>query len=105
MSLSTNQVIDINLTITNVWGQKCELDRNCNHPETDYQKACLNGGKCITDENGNPTCDCKDTNFYGEYCENVHPCHPMKKTCGNRECRKSENSKNPGGYTCNNSQI
>ena len=81
---------DVLVEIIRTLGQKCELDRNCDTSETKYQKACLNGGKCVTDTNGNPSCDCHETYFYGKYCEHVHPCHPMKNAYGDGKCERSK---------------
>ena len=94
----------ISIKIVNILGAKCELDRNCDTTETKYQKACLNGGKCSTDNNGNPSCNCDETYFYGEYCEHVHPCHPMKNSCDGY-CERSTNSLTPEDFVCHDSQI
>ena len=61
----------------------CELVRSCDHKDVPNQRPCLNGGMCISGDSekhpGVPyTCDCKNTYFTGFYCENMHPCHPMK---------------------------
>ena len=95
----------ISIKIVKILGAKCELDRNCYTTETKYQKACLNGGKCSTDTNGNPSCNCDETYFYGEYCEHVHPCHPMKNSCGDGYCERSTNSMTPEDFVCHDSQI
>jgi len=108
MSLMTNQIQPKKgalVEIIHTLGQKCELDRNCDTDETKYQKACLNEGKCVTDTNGNPSCDCDETYFYGKYCEHVHPCHPMKNTCGDGKCERFKKSLTPENFICHDSQL
>ena len=69
-------------------GEKCERARTCDDKLNPYQKPCLNGGEClpvVTKKNSDVpyTCNCMKTWFYGDYCEKVHPCHPLKVKVSN----------------------
>lgn len=64
-------------------GPFCDTLRTCEHKDVRYQEPCLNDGICIVSDSEAKsdhtyTCDCSDTYFTGFYCEEVHPCHPMK---------------------------
>ena len=60
-------------------GEFCQEPRTCSNGHGAYQKVCLNDGKCK--ENNTNTvgyhCDCT-IGFYGQNCELIHPCHPLK---------------------------
>ena len=61
----------------------CDSIRTCDHDEIPYQPPCLNNGICYPGNSEDKpdvpyTCDCSDTDFTGFYCEDLHPCHPIK---------------------------
>ena len=60
-------------------GQFCETRRSCQYAYNDWQKPCLNNGTCDDSNDDHFLYKCKcASGFYGDYCENVHPCHPFK---------------------------
>ena len=60
-------------------GKYCDEERTCENALNKFQTPCLNGGSCEESnvKGINYFCNCKD-GYYGQYCENVHPCHPLK---------------------------
>ena len=60
-------------------GEYCENPRTCSNGHGEFQKRCLNGSKCteISRDGIEFKCECGDE-FYGNHCENVHPCHHLK---------------------------
>ena len=63
-------------------GLKCEKQRDCTYEGHAYQSPCLNNGTCEEGVNLKLpdvpyTCTCS-IGFDGPFCEEVHPCHPMK---------------------------
>ena len=62
-------------------GEYCDQPRTCFNSFGDFQKPCLNGGECIETSNDGDFIECVCENgFYGKNCENIHPCHHLKKS-------------------------
>ncbi|XP_071950744.1 uncharacterized protein [Antedon mediterranea] len=56
----------------------------------------MNGGECMDEGGGNYTCDCSNTNYYGDDCETFNPCSGAACMNGGT-CNDLGN----GNFTCN----